>query len=374
MRTLKVILRARELTPALVLASLLAASSAYADPIDDVVKATMAKEHIPGVAVGVIKDGKLVVARGYGTADLEADEPVVPETEFLIASMSKQFCAESILLLAAEGKLSIDDPISKYVEGTPESWSKITLRNLLSHQSGIHDIVSVEGFSFLDPTWTPRRILAKLSPLPLDFDPGDRFFYSNWNYYLLGWTVEKVSGMSLAEFARKRIFEPVGMTHTRYSRYADLVPRRARAYLWHEGTQTYTNEWAGRPPAADGSGAVITTLADWAKYDASLDAGSPISKAIQTQMGTGVPFNSGVRSKYGFGWYDDGDGAVHHTGGSYGFSTVFIRDPKRHVTVVVFRNAKGGPVLEMGRDIMAAYDLTRQPARSGGAASGRQAG
>ena len=263
------------------------------DTIDDLVKSTMAKEHIPGVAVGVIRDGKLVLARGYGTADLEADEPVVPETEFLVASMSKQFCAESILMLAAEGKLSIDDPISKYVDGTPAAWAKVTLRNLLSHQSGIHDIVGVEGFSFLDPTWTPKRILAKLAPLPLDFAPGDRFSYSNSNYYLLGWTVERVSGMTLAEFARKRIFEPAGMTHTRYSRYVDLVPKRARAYLWHEGTQTYTNEWAGRPPAADGSGAVITTLGDWAKYDASLDAGSPVSKAIQAQMSTGVPFNSG---------------------------------------------------------------------------------
>ena len=337
---------------------------ACADAIDDIVKAAMAKEHIPGVAVGVIRDGKLVVARGYGTADLEADEPVVPETEFLIASMSKQFCAESILLLAAEGKLSIDDPVSKYVEGTPESWSKITLRNLLSHQSGIPDIVSVDGFSFLDPTWTQRRILAKLAPLPLDFAPGDRFFYSNSNYYLLGWTVERVGGMSLAEFARKRIFEPAGMVHTRYSRYADLVPKRARAYLWHEASGTYTNEWAGRPPAADGSGAVITTLADWARYDASLDAGFPIPKAIQAQMATGAPFNDGKRSKYGFGWYDDGGGAVHHTGGSYGFSTVFLRDPKRHLTVVVFRNAKGGPVLEMGRAIMAAYLYTGTPAGS----------
>ena len=349
-------------------------SFARADPIDDVVRAAMAREHIPGVAVGIIRDGKLVVARGYGTADLEADEPVVPETEFLIASMSKQFCAESILLLAAEGRLSIDDPVSKYVEGTPAAWAKVTLRNLLSHQSGIHDIVTVEGFSFLDPTWTPRRILAKLAPLPLDFAPGDRFLYSNSNYYLLGWTVERVSGMSLAEFARTRVFEPAGMAHTRYSRYADLVPRRARAYLWHDASGGYTNEWSGRPPAADGSGAVITTLGDWARYDASLDAGFPISKAIQAQMGTGARFNDGTRSKYGFGWYDDGDGVVHHTGGSYGFSTVFIRDPKRHLTVVVFRNAKGGPVLQMGRDVLAAFDPTPRPGRSGGAGTGRRAG
>lgn len=339
------------------------AASAFSDPIDDIVKSAMAKDHIPGIAVGVIKDGKLVVARGYGTADLEAEEPVVPDTEFLIASMSKQFCAESILLLAADGKLSIDDPISKYVEGTPESWSKVTLRHLLSHQSGIHDIVSVQGFSFLDPTWTPARILGKLSPLPLDFSPGDRFFYSNSNYYLLGWTVEKVSGMSLAEFARKRIFEPAGMTHTRYSRFADLVPKRAHAYLWHEDRQAYSNEWAGRPTAADGSGAVITTLGDWAKYDAALDAGLPIPKAVQDQMGTGATFNNGIKSKYGFGWYDDGNGAVHHTGGSYGFSSVFLRDPNLHVTVVVFRNAKGGPVLEMGREIMAAF--TKMPAPGG---------
>ncbi len=334
----------------------------------------MAKEHIPGVAVGVIREGKLIVARGYGTADIEADEPVTPETEFLLASMSKQFCAESILMLAEDGKLSIDDPVSKYVEGTPESWKGITLRQLLGHQSGIHDIIDVPGYDFFN-RWSKEAILAKLAPLPLDFKTGDRFKYSNSGYYLLGWTVEKASGLPLAEFARKRIFEPAGMTRTRYFRYDEITPHRAHAYAWKDNG--YINEWAGRPAAADGSGAVLSTLGDWAKYDAALDVGFPVSKAIQAQMASHGTLNGGKPSPYGLGWYDDGEGRVHHTGGSYGFSTVFIRDPVKHVTVVILRNAKGGPVLPMGRAIMDTYlsgAFTPQPARTSVSGKSRQAG
>ena len=325
---------------------------ARADAIDDLVRTAMAKEHIPGVAVGVIRSGKLVLARGYGKADLEADEPVTSDTAFLLASMSKQFCAESILMLQAEGKLSLDDPVSQYVEGTPPSWAGITLRDLLGHRSGIHDIIDVPGYDFFD-RWSKEAILAKLAPLPLDFKPGDRFKYSNSGYYLLGWTVERASGMPLAEFARKRIFGPAGMERTRYFRYTDLVPHRARAYAWKD--DHFVNEWSGRPVAADGSGAVVSTLGDWAKYDAALDAGFPISKAIQAQMATHGTLSGGRPSPYGLGLYDDGEGRVHHTGNSYGFSTVFLRDPVRHVTVVVLRNAKGGPVLEMGKAVMSAY-------------------
>lgn len=336
-------------------------SFSRADAIDDLVRNAMAKEHIPGVAVGVIRSGKLVLARGYGKADLEADEAVTPETEFLLASMSKQFCAESILMLAAEGKLSLDDPISKYVDGTPEGWKVITLRQLLGHQSGIHDIIDVPGYDFYNQ-WSKEAVLAKLAPLPLDFTPGDRFKYSNSGYYLLGWTVERVSGMPLAEFARKRIFEPAGMSHTRYFRYQEIMPRRAHAYAWKE--DHFINEWPERPAAADGSGAVVSDLEDWAKYDAALDAGFPVSKAIQAQMAAHGTLNGGKPSPYGLGWYDDGEGRVHHTGGSYGFSTVFLRDPVQHVTVVILRNAKGGPVLEMARLVLRAFDEQRSKGSS----------
>ena len=335
---------------------------AQADPIDDVVQAAMAQDHIPGIAIGIVKDGRLVVSRGYGLADLEADEKVVPETAFLLASMSKQFTAAAILMLAAEGKLSIDDPVAKYVQGTPPAWAGVTLRHLLGHQSGVPEIVYLPGFDFFN-RWDQKAILAKLGPLPLDFLPGERFKYSNPGYYLLGWTVERVSGKSLAEFVQERIFKPARMENTRYFRYTDVIPHRAHAYAWRSGG--YVNEWAGRPAAADGSGAVVSTVLDWARWDAALDAGFPVSRAIQAQMSAHGTFNDGKPSPYGFGWYDDdGDGRVHHTGGSYGFSSAFIRDPKRHVTIVVLRNAKGGPVLEMAKAVLAAFEATLPPART----------
>lgn len=326
---------------------------AHGDPIDDAIRASMAKDHIPGVAVGVIKDGKLVVARGYGIANLEDGAAVTPETVFRIASMSKQFCAESILMLAAEGKLSLDDPVSKYVEGTPEAWKEIRIRHLLGHQSGIHEINETKGYDFRDD-YTQGQLLDLMKAGALDFEPGTRFSYSNSGYYILGWIVQRVSGQTLAAFAQARIFGPLGMTHTSYYRQIDLVPGRADAYRW--ATDHYTNGWPERSATGDGSGAVLTTLADWAKYDAALDAGTLVPKTMQAQMAFGTPFKDGKRSPYGFGWYESAEGAVFHTGSSYGFTSAFIRDPKSHVTVVVFRNSNGGPALDMANAVRTAFD------------------
>ncbi len=348
---------------------LLAPIAAKADPIDDLIKASMAKDHIPGVAVGIIRDGKLLTERAYGIANLETNTPVTTETVFRIASMSKQFCAASILMLQSEGKLSIDDPISKYVEGTPESWSKVTLRHLLGHQSGIHDILDVKGFSF-EGRYTQKSILNLLKPLPLDFAPGEKFSYSNSGYYLLGWVVEKVSGQPLADFARERLFKPAGMEKTSYFRVGDIVPNRAAGYYW--STDHYENAWPTRPAIGDGSGAVLTTLGDWAKWDVALDVGAPLSKTLQAAMATGGTFNNGTKSKYGFGWYDDGGGAVHHTGSTHGFTSAFIRDPKRHLTVVVLRNSGAGASLKMAQDILAAF--TPPPEQSVAAVADRLAG
>lgn len=333
-------------------------ASARADAIDDLIKASMAKDHIPGVAVGVIRDGKLVVARGYGLANLETNAPVTPDTVFRIASMSKQFCAASILMLQAEGKLSIEDPVSKYIEEAPETWKDIKIRHLLGHQSGIHEINATKGYDFRDD-YTPAQLLDLMKSGPLDFAPGTKFSYSNSGYYILGWIVQKTSGMSLKGFVETRIFAPAGMTHTSYFRQDDVIPNRADAYRWIK--DHYENGWPERSAAGDGSGAALTTLGDWAKWDAALDAGTPVSKTIQTQMATGGSFNDGTRSKYGFGWYDDGEGRVHHTGSSYGFTSAFIRDPKRRLTVVVFRNSNGGPALAMAQGVMDAFESDQRP-------------
>ena len=332
--------------------------AALADPIDDAIRASMAKNHIPGVAVGIVKDGRLVVARGYGVANLETGTPVTPETVFRIASIGKGFTAESILLLQGEGKLSVSDPISKYLSDLPDAWKGITIRDLLTHQSGIHEINDAKGYDFRDDS-TPAQLLEILRPLPLDFETGTRFRYSNSGYYLLGWIVEKVSGQSLKSFAESRIFAPIGMSKTSYYRQPDVVPNRAEAYRWIK--DHYENGWPERSAAGDGSGAVLTTLGDWAKYDGALDVGTPISKAIQREMGTRKPFKDGKPSPYGYALYEGADGAVFHTGSSYGFTSAFIRDPKHRITVFVFRNSNGGPALEMANAVRLAFDPTLKP-------------
>ncbi len=346
-----------------------------ADGIDDLIKSAMAKDHIPGVAVGVIKDGKLVVSRGYGIANIETSLPVTTDSVFRIASMSKEFCAASILMLQAEGKLSVDDPISKYVEGTPESWKGITLRHLLGHQSGIHDILDVKSYSF-ETKYSQKQIVKLLARLPLDFEPGTKFSYSNSGYYMLGWVVEKVSGQSLADFATARILKPAGMTTASYFRYGTIVPSRANGYYWN--VDHFENAWPTRPEVGDGSGAVLASLGDWLAWDRALDKGEPVSPAIQAQMGTAGRFKDGSLSTYGMGWYADGDGKVHHTGSTHGFTSAFLRDPKRHLTVVVFRNSGATGSLKMARDVLAAFEAApvtiQPPARSVAAVARRRAG
>ena len=341
-----------------VLAAAFLLAAAWADPIDDLVRAAMAKDHIPGVAVGVIKDSRLVVARGYGIANLETGTPVTPDTVFRIGSMSKAFTAAAILMLAEKGKLSIEDPVSKWVDDTPKGWKGVRLRHLLGHQSGIPEINDAKGYDFRDDL-RQGELLRLMAGRPVESEPGARFAYSNSNYALLGWAVQKASGRSLKEFVEGEIFSPAAMAHTRYFRQDDVVPNRADAYRWIG--DHYENGWPERSAALDGSGAVLTTLGDWARWDAALDTGAPVSRAVQLQMGTAGTFDDGTRSKYGFGLYVDGGGVVHHTGSTYGFTSAFIRDPVNRLTVVVLRNSNGGSALEMANAVRLAYDPTLKP-------------
>ena len=173
----------------------------------------------PGCAVGVTRNGSLVLAKGYGMADLEHDIPITPDTRFYVASLSKQFTAMAIVLLAQDGRLSLDDSIRKWVPEVPAFASTITLRELLHHTSGLRDyftLLAVSGWPSDGPLTEKQFLTLVGRQKSLNFTPGDEFLYSNTGYALLSIVVKRASGYSLRDFAQQRIFKPLGMTHTEF--------------------------------------------------------------------------------------------------------------------------------------------------------------
>lgn len=238
----------------------LAVATTRADKVDDFVKAEMQKQRIPGVSVAVVKDGKIIKVGGYGLANVELNVPAKPETVYKIGSVSKQFIATGIMLLAEEGKLSVDDQLSKYLAGTPESWKEITIRHLLTHTSGI--IREAPGF---DPfkVQEDADVIKTAYSMPLRFTPGEKWEYCNVGYFALAEIIHQVSGKPWSDYLNERVFKLLEMNATRPTTVKSIVPDRANGYDWEgdklQNAETYL---AMRP-----SGAFISTVLDLAKWD-----------------------------------------------------------------------------------------------------------
>src|SRR5215831_5091270 len=178
--------------------------TAQADRIDDYIKSQMQEQHIPGLSVAVVKEGRVISAKGYGLANVELNVPATAKTVYHLASITKQFTAAAIMLLVQDGKLGLDDKISRYLENTPANWQAVTVRQLLTHTSGIKDHLN-EMSAHTENGTTPADMVAVLGDLPLNFTPGSNAFYSNTGYLVLGMIIQKVSGKSYDEFMTERI-------------------------------------------------------------------------------------------------------------------------------------------------------------------------
>jgi len=286
-------------------------------------------------AVLVAVDGKPLIREGFGLADREWNAAVTPQTEFRLGSITKQFTATAILQLAEQGKLNLDDPISKYYAGAPSAWSGITLRHLLTHTSGIPSYTAIPGFfdqqARLD--LTPEGIIALTRDKPLDFPPGAQYAYDNTGYILLGYVIEKVSGEPYAHYLTEHIFEPLGMAHTGYDVSAEILPERAAGYtLTPTGLKNAPYLSMTLPYAA---GSLYSDVDDLLTWDQALYASKPMSAASTKAMFTDYGHN------YGFGYgiaVRDGHREWSHGGGINGFATFIARYPDDHLTVIVLSN------------------------------------
>jgi len=322
--------------PVFAIALLLAAAVAVrADNVDEHIKAEMQRQHLAGLSVAVIKDGKIVKVEGYGFANIELNVPARPETVYKIGSVSKQFIASGIMLLIEEGKVSLDDKISKFLEGTPDTWKDITVRHLLTHTSGI--VREAPGF---DPMkiQSDADVIKTAYPLPLRFAPGEKWEYCNVGYFTLAEIIRKVSGKPWGDFLKERVFAPLEMNATRTTTMSDLVPNRANGYLWRAGKQENAQIYFALRP----SGAFLSTVLDLAKWDAALYTDKVHKQSVRDQMWTPGKLNNGEPHEYGFGWQLEtwaGHKLVSHGGSLPGFRASILRFVNDKLTVVVLTNS-----------------------------------
>lgn len=289
-------------------------------------------------SVLVAREGKVLFSKGYGMANLEFDIPNTPQTKFRLGSVTKQFAAASILLLQERGKLSVQDPVCKYVENCPKTWEPITVHHLLSHTSGIPNFTNFPEYpkTMMIPA-TMDSLLARFKDKPLDFQPLEKWNYSNSGYVLLGHIIEKVSGESFESFLQKNILTPLKMQNSGYDLHRKILKNRATGYS-PSGNGKANSEIIDMtiPHAA---GAMYSTVEDLFLWNEALFGDKLLSAKSREAMTTAV------KNNYGYGLTIDkmhNRQAVSHGGGINGFNTYLARFPEEKVTVVVLRNVDGG--------------------------------
>lgn len=294
---------------------------------------------IPGAALLIEKNGKIIIEKGYGLADLKTKMPVTASTNFRMASVSKQFTAMSIMLLAERKKLSVNDPISKYFPGLPAVLSSITIRQLLTHTSGIWDYESLipetQKIQVLDED-VLRLIRQKDSAY---FIPGTAFRYSNTGYCLLALIVQKVSGIPYADFAEENIFLPLKMDQSQVYIPGENIPERAYGYHWKNGVYHLADQ--SITSATKGDGGVYTSLKDYLKWNNALSNDQLLPQSLTDSVFTGrAKAKDGV--EYGYGWFigkqKNGSICMFHSGESTGFHNIVYRNPQKHLLIVIFSN------------------------------------
>lgn len=336
------------------------ASADAVTTVDSLIRVEMSTRHLPGLALAVVRDGQIILARGYGFADIERGVPITAETRFQAASITKSFTALATMQLVEQGRVAMDAQVGRYLPQLPKAWHAVTVRQLLAHTSGIPSISAFER----PPCPTAKSqadyvlgdVLAEVACLPLAFPPGERWEYGDTNYYLLGLLIAAVSGMSYEAFLAQGILTPLGMTATRLQRRtpeADV----ARSYRWQSGR--YEAAPSLDPIVDEANGALVSTVHDLARMDAALYGEQLLPQRTLATMWTPAETREGL-APYGLGFGLTpfrGKRRVGHTGGAPGSSTAISRFPDERLTVILLSNGEQPPgkVLELAHAVAALF-------------------
>jgi CubicO group peptidase (beta-lactamase class C family) len=335
--------------------------------IDRYLRAEMRRQHIPGMSLAVVRDGLPVYVKSYGVATLEHPVPVRPQTVFQMGSIGKQFTAVAVMMLANEHKLDLDDPLSKYLPEVPASWSKVTLRLMLNHQSGIPQFTTPDR-QLLDLVhdYSDDELIRLAAAQPLDFEPGTDVSYSDTGYVLLGFVINRVAEMFYGDMLRQRIFAPLGMTRTRIISDADIVPDRASGYEQTENgalrNQSYVSPALNR--TADGS--LYSTVLDLAKWDRALYGDGVLAHSQLERMWSVDAHHNGQMPlhHFGYGWENNrlrGQRLVEYDGNWQGFQAVMSRYVDRRLTVILMTNLALCRTERMGHTVAGLVDPALAP-------------
>ncbi|WP_241759202.1 serine hydrolase domain-containing protein [Pyxidicoccus parkwayensis] len=298
----------------------------------------------PGASVVVIHDGQVALSRAYGLANLEQRAPATPDSDYRLASLTKQFTATAILLLVQDGKLRLDDRVVDVLPGFPPYLREVRVQHLLQHTSGIWDYED-----FVPSTQTvqvkDRDVLELLARADRTyFAPGTAVRYSNSAYAVLALVVQQLSGMSFARFLHERVFVPTGMQGTMaHEEGISTVPRRAYGYA--VGPSGFIPRDQSPTSAVLGDGGIYTSVVDLVAWDKALDSHGLVSAENQRLAWTPPVLPDGTRSTYGFGWFVDDDGGrkrLSHHGETCGFTNAIVKYPEQRLTVIVLTNRAGG--------------------------------
>lgn len=331
-------------------AILFSVSAIRAGEIESLVQKEMAAHHVAGLACLVLSNDVPVAKIFSGRAHLEWLSPVDEQTVFEIGSVSKQFAAASILLLAQDGKLSVDDSIGRFFTNLPAAWSGITVRHLLTHTSGLKNYDGLDGFE-LRQHLTQAQFIVRLAKEPLKFAPGEKWSYCNSGYNLLGYIVENVSGKNYWDFLRERIFAPLQMTNTTRRDSWLVIPHRAAGYVFTNGLYTARDYDLTDLFAA---GAIVSTVFDLAKWDAALNGTNLLSEKSKELWWTPAKLRGGKTvsnprhgepGSYGYGWFlgsVNGHRNIGHSGITSGFSADNELFPDDHLKIIILSNTDEG--------------------------------
>jgi CubicO group peptidase (beta-lactamase class C family) len=317
---------------------LLASFNAFADSVDEYVETQLKQQKIPGMTIAILKDNKIVKIKGYGFSNLEHQVPAKPETIYQSGSVGKQFTATAVMMLVEEGKIHLDDPVSKYFPDSPDIWKKITIRHLLTHTSGIPDYTAKDVDFRKD--YSEDDLLKILMKLPLEFQPGEKWNYSNSGYMLLGFVIHKASGKFYGDLLEERVFGPLGMTTAQVISESDIIPNRAAGYELKDG-KLKNQDWVSPTLNTTADGALYLTAVDMSHWAEGLNGNKLLKPESFKQMWTPVKLNNGTSFPYGFGWrlgYQRGHRVIEHSGHWQGFSTGICRYPDFGLTVIALAN------------------------------------
>lgn len=341
----------------------LTASLATAEPQDPLVaridafaRAELERQHVPGVGIGVVKNGKVIVAKGYGFANLEHQVPAGPDTLFQSGSIGKMFTATAVMLQVEAGKLALTDPILKFFPGAPTTWKSITVRHLLNHTSGLPDL---EGTLDYRKDYTDEELAKFAFALQPEFAPGSRWSYSNTGYVLLGIIVNRVAGTFYGNVLTEKVFKPAGMKTARIINEEDIIPHRAAGYRMVDGVLK-NQEWVSPSLNNTGDGSLYVSVQDMIAWDAAVQAKAILKPESWKEVLTPAPLNSGATFPYGFGWQLDernGKPLHQHAGSWQGFTTFFVRAPADGLSIIVLTNSAAANPTRFAEGIAPLFNL-----------------